>query len=270
MVYDARENSATDGSPIEGYKFTGTFRNYLYTSADRDIVINGETYTAISIRRGAIPSGTQDENQLNLELTVPRDIDLVQDYAFSPGPPGLNLEIVRYHDGDDATTQFITAWKGPVTSFSIDGNSASIVVPSIFGVLLNGNVPTTFFQTVCNHVLYDNRCQASRAANSGTSTVASFDGTQITVASSSFTENFLAAGELVNTTKGERRLIISNSGNVINVNLAFSNIEVGDNVEFVAGCDHSFDTCISKFNNSLHFGGHPYIPTINPFEVQEL
>lgn len=270
MVYQDRENSAVDGSPIEGFKFVGSFKTYLYTSSDREQVINGETYTPIAIQREEIPSGTQEESQLELRVRLPRDVDLVNDYAYAPGPPVLSLEILRYHQGDDSAVEYVTAWKGPVTGFSITGNTASLIVPSIFSVLLTGTIPTVSYQTVCNHRLYDDRCQVSRASFSETSTVQQVQGTEITVASSSFADGVLVGGELVNTTTNERRLIIANVGSAITVNLTFAGLSVGDTVEFVAGCDHSFDTCRDKFNNTLHFGGHPYIPSINPFEVNEL
>jgi hypothetical protein len=30
-------------------------------------------------------------------------------------------------------------------------------------------------------------------------------------------------------------------------------------VTLFAGCDHTVRTCLSKFDNVLNFGGHPYI-----------
>lgn len=37
-----------------------------------------------------------------------------------------------------------------------------------------------------------------------------------------------------------------------------------DAVTLYPGCDGSRETCISKFNNFLNFGGHPFLPTSNP------
>lgn len=37
-----------------------------------------------------------------------------------------------------------------------------------------------------------------------------------------------------------------------------------DAVTLYPGCDGSRETCISKFNNYLNFGGHPFMPTSNP------
>ena len=37
-------------------------------------------------------------------------------------------------------------------------------------------------------------------------------------------------------------------------------VQVGDIVSLLAGCDGNLDTCIQKFNNVANFRGEPYIP----------
>jgi uncharacterized phage protein (TIGR02218 family) len=37
-------------------------------------------------------------------------------------------------------------------------------------------------------------------------------------------------------------------------------IEVGDDVRLVAGCDKTLATCRDKFNNVINFRGEPFIP----------
>lgn len=37
-------------------------------------------------------------------------------------------------------------------------------------------------------------------------------------------------------------------------------IQVGDTLVVIAGCDRTFETCGSKFNNKRNFGGFPFIP----------
>lgn len=40
-------------------------------------------------------------------------------------------------------------------------------------------------------------------------------------------------------------------------------IEIGDEVRVIAGCDKRFETCRDKFNNAANFRGEPYIPGPN-------
>jgi uncharacterized phage protein (TIGR02218 family) len=37
-------------------------------------------------------------------------------------------------------------------------------------------------------------------------------------------------------------------------------ISVGDSYTAVAGCDKSFQNCVTKFNNALNFRGEPHVP----------
>ncbi len=37
-------------------------------------------------------------------------------------------------------------------------------------------------------------------------------------------------------------------------------ISAGDKYSILAGCDKTFPTCRSKFNNTVNFRGEPYIP----------
>ena len=37
-------------------------------------------------------------------------------------------------------------------------------------------------------------------------------------------------------------------------------IAVGDTFKAIAGCDKTFSTCYTNFNNALNFRGEPYVP----------
>jgi Phage conserved hypothetical protein BR0599 len=37
----------------------------------------------------------------------------------------------------------------------------------------------------------------------------------------------------------------------------------GDAYTMIAGCDKQFDTCRTRFNNVVNFGGYPYVPGID-------
>lgn len=266
MAYDDYEDSVESGAPIEGFKFTGSFNTYRYTSHQFDVDIFSETYTAIAISRNAVKATTQNDDGGDLEITVPYDIQLVQDYAFSKAPPNLILEIVRYHEGSDPVTDWVTIWKGIVTNFSVTGRVCRIRVPSIFSVVLRGELPNVYYQNPCNHVLYDTRCALTAASFKTTSTITDIDGNVVTVAADGVADGYLTGGEIVDTTQNERRLIISNISDVITLNFPFYGAEVGDTVEMYAGCDHSYETCGTKFSNQENYGGFPFIPGTNPFE----
>jgi uncharacterized phage protein (TIGR02218 family) len=266
MSYLAAEVSDHDASPVECYKFIGSFRTYRYTSADVQQTVNFEDYEPVAGRRGNIRAGTQSDDNLSLEIELPFDVDVVQDYAYSESPPGLVLEVYRVHRGTDFSTDWSLLWKGKVSAFNINGRVAKIRVPSIFSRALQTDVPSAYYQGPCNHVLFDQRCGLARSLFTTTTTVTGVGTTAIQVASTAEPDGSLAAGEVVITRTGERRLILANSAGLLTINYPFVDARNGDEVEITQGCDHSFSTCKTKFNNSAQYGGHPFIPADNPFQ----
>lgn len=64
---------------------------------------------------------------------------------------------------------------------------------------------------------------------------------------------------------GEYGYITSDVGNVITLQYAVPGLSVSDVIQVAPGCDLNQNTCNSKFNNILNFGGYPYISPDNPF-----
>ena len=106
-LFDAYEQSQHDGRPVEAYQFTGTFVNYLYTSSDVLVRINNLDFEPATIRRTAIRAGTSGEDGLDIEVRMPVDMPLIQDYAFGVAPPSLTLRVYRLHRGTDPRTPLI-------------------------------------------------------------------------------------------------------------------------------------------------------------------
>lgn len=269
-TFDDLEQSVSDSVPVEAYKFIGSFKTYRYTSTNAPIdVASGpggeiERYRPVAVTRSRIKAGTQEDKGLALDLEIPFDTEVVLDYAYSQTPPKLLLEIYRQQSREP--TAFSLYWRGLVRGFQVTDRVAKIQVPSIFSLALQGVVPSVYYQSTCNHVLYNERCTISRAANKFDTIVGGVAGTTINLPTSPTTDGDLAAGEIVNNRTGERRLILSNVGTVLTVGYAFVDIRPGDNITLYRGCDHSLATCKAKFNNVINFGGHPYIPPDNPFE----
>lgn len=267
MTYIDTEQSQESGQPVEVYKFIGSFKNYLYTSADRQLTVNGEIYTPIAVSRNAINAGTQEEDREFLELEMPFDTDVVLDYAYAPGPPDLSLEVRRVHRTSDLASQWVLFWIGKVTSFNVKNRIAQVRVPSIFQRALITDFPTIYWQNPCNHVLYDDRCGVVRASFTTTTSVVSFNNTIIEVVADGVADGALIGGELIITRTGERRTIVANQTDLVTVNFPFFDLQVNDAVDLSQGCDHIFtgDCSDTKFNNQVNFGGMPFIPGDNPF-----
>lgn len=263
MTYQVQEKGIQSGAPIEVFRFTGTYNTYYLTSYYEAVTVDGQVYTPLTIERNALKVGTQEEDQLALEVTIPFNHAMVREYAYDQAPPTLLCEIFRVHDGD--FNDSVLMWKGRVTSFTVEGQIAKLRVPAIFGYIMAGSAPTPRYQAPCNHVLYDVRCGVPEVSNRQATTVTGVLNNIITVAANSFTGTDLIAGMLRLTSSGEARMIVSVTGLDITVTYPFSNIPIGGAIELLRGCDHSFTTCKAKFSNGARYGGTPLVPARNPF-----
>jgi uncharacterized phage protein (TIGR02218 family) len=271
MTFVGSETSIDAAQPIEGYKFVGSFTTYRYTSADVDVTINGELYLAIPMDRTEAGAGTQNEDNTTLEIEVPNDLDIIQDYAFGVPPQDLQLTVYRSHRDLNTAVEFVVYWSGRVSGFNVGRNTAKIQIPSILSLLLNSELPTVYFQNVCNNVLYDARCGVSLVGNEVVTTISSIDENNLTIASDGGkAAGFFKGGQAINTTlvPNERRMIVSHTGTAIGLAFPFSaGAAVGNGIKVQAGCNHQYEgDCGTKFTNKQQFNGFPYSPSDNPFE----
>lgn len=266
MTFVSRENSDAQGEPIECYFFKGNNQNYFYTTSDQEVVINGDTYAPATMMRTEAEIGTQEEDNLEIMVTVPSELIIVKSYAFSIAPPKLNLTIYRFHKGDDPTLNNVIYWTGVVASFVWKGHLTEIHCPSIFAFILASNVPNKYYQGSCNNTLYDFNCKLNRSSFLFTTTILALSGTTVVLTDTpTFPNGFLVTGDCFSTTASEHRMIMTNEGPSITINYPYSEVKVGDTVELTVGCDHSATTCKNKFNNKVNFAGFDLVPNYNPF-----
>jgi len=266
MSYVDDETSVHDGRPIELYKFVNPIRSYCYTSYHRTIEYNGDVYEAIPLKRSSFTGGsTQDPPNLDIEMPVNKEV--VQDHAFQIAPRSLDLTIFRRH-GEAGET--VVYWTGHVASVSAKNRTAKLRVPSTFASRMSQSIPNIYYQSQCNHPLYGTRCGVLRSEFVVETTAVSYSGGAFIAVGSvgGEADGHFNAGEIVRVADGERRLITSQQGVSLSLNYPFREMNPGDAVEIYAGCDHTIDTCKAKFDNVVNFGGHPYIPTINPFKTK--
>jgi uncharacterized phage protein (TIGR02218 family) len=261
MTYRETEDSRYDSAPIELFEFVGTFRTYRMTSASTEYTYNEERYTPIAgLDRSEVDLAIHSEDQAELEIAIPSSTSIVKDHALQDTPPDLDFTLYRVQrDTGDAVIYF----RGSVTQIKIDGDKAKLLVPSRFREVLANTIPTVFVQAPCNHVLFDQRCKVSRAANSHNTEIVSVSDRTIEVDSTgAFGADFFVGGELIITATGERRTIVSQTGSIMEINFEFNKVTSGDAISIAAGCDHGYTSTggCPKFANQLNFGGCPFVP----------
>jgi uncharacterized phage protein (TIGR02218 family) len=267
MSYEDSESGVHTGQPIECFEFVTTFETYRYTSYDREIVVASKTFEPLAMKRTPLRIGSSEEDSLDVQVEIPQTCKLAKDSAYVLTPPRIDLTIYRAHLGTDLDTDYVVYWKGPVASITLSANKALFRIPGQFANALAGHVPGSFYQSPCNHVLFDGGCKVIRADFMVNTTVVGVAGLVIELDDiDGRPDHFYEGGELVNLSTGERRMITTQFGPLLTVTSPFGSLVAGDNVQATAGCDHAFlGDCKNKFDNNVNFGGFPYIPPINPF-----
>lgn len=264
MAFADTETSPYSAAPIELFKFIGTVATYRMTTYSQTVVSGTDTYTPLAgLKRTVLKVGTQEEENLALDIELPYDHPLVTAYAYQTAPPTLELELRRTHRDNPADS--ILMWKGKVLSFSVAGRIAKLRVPSLFAYILGGVTPAPRYQAPCNHILYDGRCSVDPTTFLHATTVTSITDNLITLASNPFSDGLCNGGDMTFAAGGEARMVISNAVLDFTVTYPFSGLSIGSAVTIRQGCDHSYTTCKSKFSNGINFGGCPLVPDRNPF-----
>lgn len=260
MSYDDDEKSTSNNRPIELYSIVAGLVTYRYTSWPADYVYDGDTYTAIPIKRSSTASvGHQDQPELTVEMPV--STQFIQDIAFDLPPQSVVLTILRLQQVSGVA---LTLWTGAVVGIMASGRIAKLRVPTLLADSSSILVSAVHAQRMCNHILYDARCQIVRADFDVATTVSSLSGAVVTVASDGGNvDQWFRGGELV--IGGERRTITDHTGNAMTLLAPMYGVSAGNAVTLYAGCDHSIAMCKDKFDNVTNFGGHPQLYWRNPF-----
>ena len=272
---DDMEASVHSSMPVELYEFLGSYKNYYYTSAAEPYLFDGRTYLPIAdLERNSVKAGTNTEENAAVKVSMPITTDIITDYGFQTTPPRLLLNIIRiYRELTPYESNFRVYWRGPVTNISIKKKTATLDVPSIFASVLGAACPSFYYQSPCNHVLFDlDTCGVSRVDNSVSTTVAQVLSSGQVIRMNSYgvvPATDFVGGEIYIPSQNERRMIIGadiSNGN-LTVNYPFGRITQGTPVQFTRGCDHAWKGhCKTRYNNTPRFGGHPLIPPVNLFE----
>lgn len=265
MSYASNDVAPASGIPMEFYRFVGLLRNYLYCDQPNAVVLNGETYEPLTLFRDNIEVGSVLDAQKAMSVSVPANCDLAKDYGGQRTPTQLRLVVFRAYKGDNLATQFKRRFQGRATAYSYQDRLFQIQFNNVIGTDLSQENRQVYFQALCNHKLYDARCKANKAANTTLSTVVNFSDAAVEVADDGWPNGDLRVGTLVNVRTGEERLIFDNLANVLNIGYPFIDIQIGDQVQMIRGCNHGTSDCILKFDNYDNYGGFLFMPDVNPF-----
>lgn len=271
MTYAASEQSKHSGKPVELYRYDGTYAMFRYTSGP--VVVSFQApdeaephdYIPIATRRSAVQHTTQNDDTAEVTIDLPVTSELVAVYGFQIAPPSLFLTIFRGHNPGE----FVRYWQGNVENIQVVKGTATVRVPSLLAAALSADVPNVYYQTPCNHTLFSPECGVDQADWMAVTSIAAVDGLDITVEAGEIAalDGDLVGGDAI-LASGERRMIVSQTGDVIRVSYPFAGANVDDELTVLAGCDLALlGDCKNKFDNTINNGSFPFIPSKNIFQT---
>lgn len=267
--FDTLEKSVEQSRPVELYAFktaAGTF--VRYTSAETEVTAGGFTWEPVPIKRTG-PSKTKEIGQTSIEITMPSSDEVVQPFQNILSPIETELTIYRvqlFEGSPEGPVTLYVVFKGYVASVVFNDEVATLQLFP-FNEALRREMPRFTYQGLCNHELYDARCKVAEGDFDYNGLVSAVNGNLITVNGVSGIGATAFVGGFVRNLSGTNwRQVLAQSGDTLTLLIPFDEVVLGTNVIVQQGCDHTLDTCFSKFNNVINFGGYPYVPTKNPFE----
>jgi hypothetical protein len=273
-TFDEDERSVSRNRPIDLYTITTPTVTYQLTSHVQDVTYGGATYTALTMSRSDLQVA-ENLNGQELVVYLPISHALVQRFA-SRGVPEREVQVtlLRLQEKSGQAQQ---QFSGFVVGMSCDANVAMLRAPSITDDAMKVRLPVVRAQRLCNHVLFDARCNPgdgpARAAFTVNTTIVSqttaASGTTLVVASMGGQPSgwAAAAGEAIHTTTGERRQVLAQTGTTLTIDQPFFAATAGDAVAVSASCNHTVAQCRDKFANVANFGGHPEMTnSIDPWK----
>lgn len=260
MSFLSDEGSVESSRPREGIEIILPSVTYRIATGTRDIEIHGEAYTAAPAQRNEIVV-PRNGDSTTPELVLHPKHPLVSRFMLGGVPP-RNILVNVYRKQTGGAVEVV--WRGRVTSLTWRDGLPVFAMPSRQLLLLDRRLPSFSVGKHCPHLLYGPNCKANRAGFRVATTIASVNGTSITVASMGAHPNTWARyGELLHVATGELMTIAEQTGSVLTIPQPIGGMRTGDAVEVFAGCARTIDVCHGKFDNRRNFGGFPHLNVDN-------
>lgn len=262
MTFLSDESGIETSIPREGIELivSGMF-TYRVATGTRDLTIGGFTYTAQASQREAMEVSVVGVDGA-LIVTLPALHAVPRRWLAAGVPPQqVIVNVWRQQASGDVET----LWRGIVTSVALDRHLAKLRVDSRMALSLRRRLPTLTAGRSCPHVLGDANCTVDLSTRKVATTVQTYNGRQVVVASVGAIGPF-TRGALLHVPSGERMTVLTQTGNTMTLQLPIYGLALGDAVEITPGCENTITFCDSQFSNSANFGGFAQLPLKNPFE----
>ena len=193
MSFESIETSLAEGRPLRLYRFTLGGLSWYYTSGDRDIAHQGETYRTLTggiLDDGIRQTGQDTPDQIT--LTAPADIEVAQLYRGHPPASEVVLTIFNRHTGLD---DYLLAWSGNVRNVKWEGIDRCEIMCAPVSERMTTTGLRLSWCRACPYALYSRTCGVNAASWRVAGLVQAVDGAAITVpAAAAYPDGYFTAG----------------------------------------------------------------------------
>ena len=264
MTYIVTDKSTQDGNPVLLFDFAQGASVWRFSNVSADVVYLTNTYTASSMNIGEVEQSTNID-KVTLKISLPRDNTLAIAMLNDAGDAPITVTVFRGHLDDG---EFVTYWKGRISSQSSSVNEVSLECEPIFTSIKRPGLRARY-QKTCRHALYQRGCNLTDTDFADAASVSSITKLAVTLATDPSGVSGFYIGGMIEF-NGVKRYITNHAGTSLTLMRAFNDLESEvaasgtQAVTLYPGCDHTKATCIAKFNNLANYGGFPFIPKKNP------
>ncbi|CAM0070814.1 tail assembly protein [Vibrio phage K251 g3] len=264
MSYDI-ETSEEGGEAIKLYRFLIGGRTYLFNDSAEAWVhtATGDTYESLTITHSEL-THTSEKNKSKVTFEIAYNDRFVSDLTDWTNDSVNMINVSQVHLSDASET-IVLMWSGRLLERKRINLKYQLTAEPLTTTLDRSGLRAKYTR-VCRHTLYKEGCNVNRDTHKVDSVVKSVAVNILRVNGISSRPSGYFTGGFIQI-KGSKigRYIVAHAGDTLTVSSAFNDLSNGDLVEIYPGCDHVRNTCKSKFNNILNYGGFPYIPPKNPF-----
>lgn len=264
MSYLDKTFSIADGQPVSLYQFTrgDNEKIWRFCDADKDLEINGQTWSATAISDSGRHTGE------NITVTLPSSNPVALLYRGQPPSQTVTLTIMRLHWQD---SEIRVVWIGTIVEAKRpEVHQTQLISAGLSATMESAGLRLTWGRN-CPYAAYDYDCRlkAKDFAVHGLQ-IAAKDGTTITVnLPPAIAQGWFNAGFIEWTDADgvrEVRAVTVHQDNRLTLMGGTQKLDVGMIITAYPGCDGRAETCQTKFNNMLNYGGIPHMPHKSPYD----
>jgi uncharacterized phage protein (TIGR02218 family) len=250
----------------EFYDFARGSQHWLYTTDDRPVIYQGQTYlVAPGMKRNSIVL-TQELEKAALQITVPYSLPLLDMYRPMAPMQKVTVRVFRLQSG---AVNANIIWNGVLTDIQ-DQDEHTVVLNCAGGLsTLTTNGLRRKWQKSCPLALYGSgpgQCNLDMESKRTDGVITTASGTSIKASAFAGQPDGWFTGGFVRWQMGgatEFRFVVNHIGDTLEL-LTPCAITTGQAIAAYPGCDHTIAGGCTKLNNIANYGGQPYIPLKNP------